>query len=299
MKNSILVLWAAAAAIAPSSAAAQSQCEPEFLQSSQTVTVLAVDIGSSAYTIENFDLRLRNGSKANGGGSCATTLRLARLSTSPTIDLIAYTLQSRGKSLEILPSETAPGTAASDLRLANLPTGSNGLNLPFQLGVPSDWGTTSGRRTDDLLVMLVDATGTVVDTLNLTIVVDVAPAAEVRVVGATGLDSIAQLDLGVLDPTATTVSDPFGIRVWTNSPYTVRFVSQNLGKLVHEEDRGRISYELLMNSAPVSVTGGIATSVPRVTTALGDYHPLQVRVAPFSARAGSYSDRVEVTVTAN
>ncbi|MXO63440.1 hypothetical protein [Qipengyuania oceanensis] len=297
MKNPFLILCAGAIAAMPAGLHAQSKCEPKFLQSSQTVFVDDFDAGSNSFAIENFDIRVRNA--AGPGGGCTAILRVARSLRSPNPEAVGYQLQLSGQQIQILPNESSPPSAGSDYRISNVPGGTNGANLPFRLGVPSGWGVKSGSRTDELVVQLVDAKGVITDTLNLTIVIDVPPAAEVRVVGATGTDAIAQVDLGVLDPKQTTISDLFGIRVWSNSPYSVRFLSQNCGELVQTQNRGRIPYEILLNQTPVSTTGGLATQVPRATTALGDFHPLRVRVAPFSAYAGDYSDRVEVTVTAN
>lgn len=281
----------------PTAATAQSTCEPEFVEAGQSVVIQDIIIGRDDFTIENFQVRIRNGS--GDIGPCSTTVRVARLATSPTLNPTAFTLQSRGEVLQILPRENAPGSAGSDLRISQLPAGRNGFSLPFQLGVPSGWGARSGSQTEDFLILLVDDLGQIVDTMALTIQIVIPSAAEVRVVGSTGTDPIARIELGELDPTAINLSERFGIRVWSTAAYTVQFQSQNRGELVHSEDGGRIPYELLMDQKPVSVTGGIAKTVPNGTDALGEVHPLIVQIRPFSARAGDYSDRVQVTVTAS
>lgn len=291
------VLLIGAAIALPAMASAQSSCEPEFVGAGQSVVVQDIIIGRDDFTVENFQIRIRNGSGDNG--PCATTVRVARLATSPTPNPTRFTLQSRGQALQILPRETAPGSSSSDLRISQVPAGRNGFSLPFQLGVPSGWGALSGTQTEDLEIQLVDDLGQVVDTLPLTIQIVIPPAAEVRLVGATGTDPIARIDLGELDPTTLNVSERFGVRVWSTSAYTVQFQSQNRGELVHSENRGRIPYELLMDQRPVSVVGGIAKQVPNGTDALGEVHPLLLQVRPFNARAGDYSDRVQVTVTAS
>ncbi len=296
MKLLTSVLLSGLALAMPTAASAQSSCEPEFVGAGQSVVFQDIIIGRDDFTVENFQVRIRNGSGDNG--PCATTVRIARLASSPTLNPTPFTLQSRGQALQILPRENAPGSSGSDLSIPQVPSGRNGFSLPFQLGVPSGWGARSGSQTEDLLILLVDDLGRTVDTLPLTIQIVIPPAAEVRVVGPTGTNSIARIDLGRLDPTKTNLSERFGIRVWSTSAYTVQFQSQNQGELVHSENRGRIPYELLMDQRPVSAVGGIAKQVPNGTDALGEVHPLIIRVRPFSERAGDYSDRVQVTVTA-
>jgi len=285
------------ALVLPGALSAQSTCVPEFVQTAQTVIVQDVIVGRQDLTVETFQVRVRNG--ADEANTCGATLRVARLSTSPTLRPTRLMLQSQGQALEILPRETAPGSVRSDLRIAQLPAGRNGFSLPFQIGIPSGWGAQSGQQTDDLLILLVNDAGQILDTLPLTIQVTIPPAAEVRVVGATGTEPVARIDLGDLDPAQLTVSERFGIRVWSTSAYNVRFESENAGALVHSEGRGRIPYELLMDRQRVSVVGAIAAQVPQGTDALGDFHPLQLQVRSFTARAGFYSDRVQVTVTAS
>lgn len=280
-----------------SPALAQAACEPEFVQSAQTLNVPDIDVSSGGITTETFQISVRNA--GTGAAACQAVLRFARLSTSPSAGTIDYSFQSGGQVLEILASDTLPGTASSDLNLASLSTASSGQGVPLQVNVPSGWGISSGSQVDDLLVSLVDTTGTTVDTLILRVALNVPPAAEVRIVGATGQSAIAQIDLGTLDPDATTISDPFGVRVWSTSAYTVSFQSENDGTLVHSGDRSRtIEYQLYMNNGRVDVRGAPAAYIPRKTDALGDMHPMSIRVEPFQALAGDYSDRIEVTVTA-
>lgn len=287
----------ALAAALPVAAQAQTSCVPEFVQAAQTVTLDDIAVSSGGSTSEPFQLRIRNGSGDNG--PCAATLRIARSSTSPSSGAIDYFLQARGQLLEILPSESFPGTAASDLDIAQLPGNTNGLALPFRLTVPSDWGLAEGSQIEDLIVFLLDENGVVTDQLRLTIVLNVPPSIELRIVGATGRDVIASVNLGTLDPESVNTSSPFGIRVWSTSPYSVMFSSENNGRLVHTSAPSTIDYRLFMNGSEVNLVGLPAASEPDGTDALGDFHPLQVRVAPFRARAGDYSDRVEVTVSAN
>lgn len=292
------ILLAAAVLAAPSQLAAQSEgCVPEFIRTAQTVSINDITVGAGASANETFQLRMRNAGSESS--QCQATLRVARLSTSTSSGQIPYSLRARGRNLQILPNETFPGTAASDLIIQQLVQGSNGSAFPIRLTVPSGWGLAEGRQVDDLIVFLLNRSGEVTDTLRLTIALNVPPSVEVRVVGATGRRAIASVNLGTLDPTKVNVSNPFGIRVWSTSPYTVSYKSENDGQLVHTNAASRIRYQLIMNGNRVSVMGLPAAHVPDGTDRLGDFHPLRVRVRPFRATAGAYSDRVEVTVTAN
>lgn len=157
----------------------------------------------------------------------------------------------------------------------------------------------SGNQVDDLIVLLLNESGAVIDTMNLTVSLTVAPSVEVRVVGVTGQSETASINLGVLDPSSVTTSDPFGVRIWSTSAYTVSFKSENDGRLMHTNRSDSIEYQLFMDGRQVNTLGGRAALVPNGTDALGDLHATAVRVEPFLAKAGNYSDRVEVTVTAN
>lgn len=280
-----------------SAASAQAACKPEFVQLAQTVSIPNIQVSAGASTAETFQIRVRNDGDASA--QCPAVLRVAYLSTSPSSNMIEYSLQAKGTKLEILASETLPGTSASDLMISQLPPGPNGVSIPFRLNIASGWGLASGSQVNDLIVSLLDETGAVVDTMNLTISLTVPPAVEVRVVGVTGQSEIASINLGILDPLTTTTSDPFGVRVWSTSPYTVSFRSENEGRLMHSARADTIDYQLFMDGREVSTLGMTAAFVSSGTDALGNLHPTGVRVEPFRARAGNYSDRVEVTVTAN
>lgn len=298
MKKLHMIAFIGSILLTPEAASAQAGCDPEFVQSSQTVTLSGIDVSAGASASETFQIRVRN--EGTAGANCPATLRFAKLRTSPLPGSVSYALQSGGQILEILSSENQPGTAASDFRIPQLPRGTNGLSIPFRLTVPSGWGIAAGSQVEDLIVSLLDDTGAVVDTLLLSIALTVEPAIEVRVVGVTGQNSIARINLGILDPQSVNTSDPFGLRIWSTSPYTVSFRSENEGKLVHQSvSTATIDYQLLMNRQRVGLLGSAAEFVPRGTDSLGDLHPMGVRVEPFRARAGNYSDRVEVTVTAN
>lgn len=297
MKRVAAILGAFAVVYA-SPAMAQSECEPEFVQVAQTVSLNDIEVGAGNTSVETFEIRVRN--VADENAPCRATLRVAQLSTAPSLGKIGYSLQAQGRVLQILPNEFVPGTAESDLDIPQLPSTQTGLAVPVRLLVPSNWGLKEGAQIDDLIVFLLDQNGSVADELRLTLALNVPPAVEIRTVGATGRDAIASVNLGTLDPNRVTTSNPFGVRVWSTSPYTISFKSENDGQLKHSSALNMIDYELFMDGTEVNVMGLPAGSEPDGTDALGDFHPMEVRVYPFEiAKAGDYSDRVEVTVTAN
>ncbi|MEO0591107.1 MAG: hypothetical protein AAFZ11_11180 [Pseudomonadota bacterium] len=276
-------------------AAAADECIPEFFRSAQSINVRNIVAGRTRVRVENFDIRVRNAGDLDA--PCVTALRFARLGNSPAGDRRAFTLRTRQRVVQILPNEGVPGTRASDIPVLRLSSESNGLAVPFNFLIPSDWGVKDGTIVDQLLVSLLDANREVVDTMLLTVRLEFPTAVEMRIVGATGRGKLAQINLGTLKSDATTRSDPFGIRVWSTSPYSVSFRSENAGALVTPDLRGRIEYQLFMNGKAVNLSGQSAGGMPRGTGALGDFHRLRVLVPPFQSRAGEYSDRVEVTVS--
>lgn len=289
------LIGAATAALAP--AAAHAECEPRFLESAQSIVVPELKINAGGQTTETFGIRIRN--EGSAGGQCTGTLRFARSNTAPVTLPTAYSILTGGRTLEVLPNENVPGTAGSDYQTTQIPTGPNGANWPFRLVIPTGWGMPVGSWTEDLIVYLLDDTGNVVDQLFLTITFTVPPAVELRIVGVTGQNAIASIDLGELDPLSNNDSAPFGVRIWSTSAYTVSFDSQNEGRLIHANATDAIEYKLYMDGVAVNVAGAAAKHVPHGTDSLGELHPLKVRVEPFRAKAGDYSDRVEVTVTAS
>lgn len=295
MRRAMISAGAALLAFGAGAANAEQSCVPEFVGTSVSVSVPNIAVTSGGVTEENFSFRIRN---AGGGGKCPASLRVVRDSTSPTTTGIAFSLRGRGRTIPVLPSENAPPTPASNLPLNSIASGSNGENLPMKLVIPSGWGLAAGDTTEDLLIQLFDVSGNLVDTLPLTITISIQPAIELRVVGVTGDNTVSSIALGELDPLAQNLSAPFALRIWSTSPYTVAFQSQNNGGLVRSGSTDRIAYDLLMRGQQVNLAGAVSATIARGTTALGDLHPLSVRIAPFTAKAGQYSDRVEVTVSA-
>lgn len=289
----IIALLTATLAIWTSPAFAQ-ECVPQFVDSSQTVTVSDVEVGVREVSRQNFQVRVRN----DGNGSCGANIRFARIDgTAPSANL-QYTLRSGSSVLRVLANEAATATSDSDLFVRGLPNGDSGRTVPFLLTIPSDWGIESGFHSEQLQLTLLDTAGQVADTLLLTININVPPSVSIRIVGATGSNNIATINLGNITPRDVSISDPFGIRVWSTSPYLVTFESENNGSLRHEDGLDTIPYEMRMDRQQVNLGAGGEFVFPERTTSLGRIHRLRVQAGPATGRAGGYGDRVTVTVTA-
>lgn len=291
--GTMLIGMAALAAIA-APAKAQASCSPEFVDRSRTVSVSGVEIGPRERARENFTIRIRN----QGDGECAVFLRIARRNAAGLSDTLPFLFSSGGRALELLPNESIPGSIGTDLFIPVIPGTRNGRAVPFRLGIPTEWGVAADVYREEFVVTLHDEGGLLLDTMFLIVVVDIPPAVEMRIVGAAGTNRIKRINLGMLDPQETNRSDPFGLRVWSTSPYRVEFASENLGKLRKEIGDDTIPYTLRMSGAKVDLEGANSREFPQHTGALGDFHSLRVTVDPFFAEAGRYSDQVTVSVSA-
>ncbi|MGB3805849.1 MAG: hypothetical protein WA936_01480 [Erythrobacter sp.] len=270
-------------------------CEPTFTQAAQTVTLTATEVSDGARVETSEQIRILN----TGSGECNAFLRVSRFSASSSDPARNFTLTSGGQEIDVLPSDVSAASSNSDLFVPAIPSGGvDSRSVPLRFSFPVGWGIASGTTTDTLLVQLIDESGNVFDDMFLTVNLTVLPSVEMRIVGATGNDRIARIDLGALNPRGITRSDPFGLRVWSTSPYTVTFASSNAGALVHDLNGDRIAYELRTTGSEVDLSGASPGALGRRTGALGDFHSLEIAVPPFVAQAGEYTDRVVVTVSA-
>ncbi len=290
MRRISLFLMACSSGLATPALA--GECRPEFVESTATVNFSSVRVGGGEFSREHFAVHVRNADD----GVCSATIRVRRIGT-PLPDAPHYTLRSGAAEFEILDDGAAP-TAHSDLPVANAPGNEQGRTVNFQVTLPTEWGLQSGFFGDQVELALLDPAGAEVDTLVVSLNIDIPRAVAMRVVGATGDTAVARIHLGTLSSTAPTISDPFGVRIWSTSGYRVSVTSENHGQLVHDLNLDRLPYELDFDQRAVNLEGADSFVYPLHTPSLGRLHPLRVRVAPVNARAGDYADRVTVTVTA-
>lgn len=294
MRNGTLLAALGTSLWATGAVAGAGECAPRFTQGAQTVTLAATDVGVGAEARENFQIRVQN----EGNGPCSATLRFARQTTSAGDPSARYSLVSGGQTVDVLPSELDVPSTRSDVFVPGLPGGANGRAVPIRLAFPTEWGITSGIHREELLVTLLNEQGAAVDTMLLYFNISVPPTVDLRIVGATGGNTVAEINLGELESDRVNLSDPFAVRVWSTSPYLVSFESEGSGALIHQNGLGRIPYSLRMDGAKIDLVGATPGAVGPATGPLGQAHPLLIEVQPFVAEAGDYADRVSVTVTA-
>lgn len=314
MRHSILAVPMSLLAIP--AAATAADCEPAFINGDQSLTIDGIELEPGGRATQDFRIRVQNRVGLGGGpsdngpgmsgpmgaGPCEATIRIARLGTSPDPDFPFYLLSGPGnRRIEILSDPAAGATTDSDVVIANAPPGPQGRAVPFQIGVPTEWGLRAGTYVDQLQLLLIDGSGNIADRSTLTVTIIIPPAVSLRLVGAVvGGEGggPARVDLGNLSSSAETRSERFGARIFSTSPYIVRFSSVNLGNLLHEQGREQIPYRLYFDGTLVNLAGANEFPYLQHTPKAGELRPLSVAVPPVVALAGRYSDRVTITVTA-
>ena len=309
-------LLAPLALLAVPATAEAADCQPAFVDRDQSLTINGVEIEAGGRAVENFQIRIHNtaasgGAPANAAAAapgatgdlpCQATIRMARLMPSAQPDFPPYLLRASGsRRVEVLANAAAGGTVDSDIVVAAAPSGQQGRAIPFQIGVPTEWGLRAGTYVERLQLLLVDRNGNIADRSTLTINVVIPPAVSLRLIGAViGGESRgpAQIDLGNLSNSRETRSPRFGALILSTAPYVVRFSSANRGNLLHEQGRALIPYRLYFDGAPVDLAG--STEIPYLdpTPRGGDRRAMSIVVPPVVALAGRYSDRITVTVSA-
>ncbi len=311
--------WTFAAPIAllalPATARA-ADCQPAFIDGDQAVIIDGVEVEAGGLSTQTFQVRVQNEAGPGGGspggsasmsgppdgGPCEATIRISRVGAARDPDFPAYALSAPGnQQIEILPDIASGGTVDSDISIANAPPGPQGLNVPFQIAVPTEWGLGAGTYTEQLQLSLIDKGGDIADRSTLTVTIIIPSAASLRLVGAVvggEGNGPAQVDLGNLSSSSETRSQPFKALIFSTAPYAVRFESANLGNLLHEQKRVQIPYSLYFDGALVDLAGTNEFFYPSRTPKSGDWRPMSIVVPPVVALAGHYSDRITVTVTA-
>lgn len=310
MRYSTLI--ASISLLAISGTANAATCQPAFLNGDLSLVIDGIEIEAGGQATRDFQIRVQNAAGPHGGPPgiagaidaqpCEARIRIARLIASLDPDAPPYWLRAPGNGrIEVLPNPASGGTTDSDVVVANAPPGPQGRAVPFQIGVPTEWGLPAGTYVEQLQLLLIDSTGNVTDRSRLTITINIPPAVSLRLVGAVvGGEGRgpAQVDLGSLSSTTETRSQRFGARIFSTAPYGVRFSSINLGNLLHEQGREKIPYRLYFDGTLVNLEGANEFPYLQHTPKAGDLRPLRIVVPPVVAGAGRYSDRVTITVTA-
>jgi hypothetical protein len=269
------------------------ECQPEFVGSTATVNVSDVEVGLGEFAQENFTVAVRNA----GSGDCGAIVRLTRVVGISAQSMPPYSLRSGATVFEIAPQDATPANSDA-LIISYTPSNPQGVSVPFEISVPSEWGLQAGNYSEQLELSLRDVNDAVLDSLLLTVNINIPQAVALRIVGAAGSDEIARIHLGTVSATAIARSDPFGVRVWSTSGYRVNFSSENRGDLVHTGNLDRFEYQLFFDNQPVDLAAGEEFNFPSFTPPVGTVHNLRAQAGPATVRAGDYADRLTVSVTA-
>jgi hypothetical protein len=269
------------------------ECRAEFVENSETVNIRNLEIGVGQFARRNFGIGVR----AIGGDDCSATIQIQRLDGISVVGMPAYRLSSGPTTLSITPQD-ATLSADNLFQVPVLPSTQQGYLVPFEITVPSEWGLKAGSFSEQLELRLLDKSGAKIDSLLLTVEINIPQTVELRFVGATGNNEIASIHIGTLSATKGARSDPFGIRVWSTSGYRVNLSSDNRGQLIHAQNLDEFPYELFFDNQRVNLGGGDEFVFPGPTPSAGAVHLMRAEASPATVRAGDYADRITVSVTA-
>ena len=286
-----------------------ADCQPQFIDRDYSIVVSGVEIEAGGQSVENFRVRVGNfstndpgpGAGAAGSPPCAATILVARTDGPSGPGFPVYSIRAPGnQSVDILPDPSLPATLDGGVDIANAPPGPQGRAVPFRLNVSTGWGLTAGTYVEQLELLLLDETGTIVDRATLTITIEIPASVSIRLVGAViggGANGPALVDLGELSNSEVTRSSPFGARIWSTASYLVEISSINRGNLLKEQGTETIPYDLTFDAMEVDLAAGWEFFYPPPTPASGVLRDMAVTVQPVTASAGEYSDRVTVSVS--
>ncbi len=210
---------------------------------------------------------------------------------------LVYTLLNRTSNEDVTPrSGRTIASPARPLVVVN-PGGSQ--TLRFGLVVATDDLRTDGLFSQNLRLTAEDEQGGAQASRQLTIGLDVKPAALVGLSGAfTRSEGRAMVDLGPLQEGVAAV--PLSLYVESTRGFTVSFESQNNGKLKLAGTDWAIPYGIVVGDRAL-ILGGDAS----YTSSLGTDRAR--RTVPFrfaignvaQKRAGTYSDVITVSISVN
>lgn len=274
-------------------AAANAECRPSFVNSSNAVTLTPSSDLDNQQIVERFRVQVRNA----GDSDC-----LVRLAVSHDVGTSAraFPLYALTGPEGVIPVAAAGASSAGRHSAVVKVRAGGTVAVPYDLRLRLGWGLPAGDYAQRLtFTLLVDGSGAEGALQHTQLLLNIPSAARIRFAGPNGGDGPALLDIGLLSPDGPTVSPPFAIRVLSTAGYLMQLASQNAGALVRLGSTDRIPYRMSIGGRPLSLTGGGDTiSAGRHTNASGTVHPVSIVVDPDPTRhAGSYSDRVTVTVT--
>ncbi|KTE17355.1 hypothetical protein [Sphingopyxis sp. H115] len=181
-------------------------------------------------------------------------------------------------------------------RLIRLMPGERTMELLSVAAAP-DSATSQGRYTQSLDLTVSGDDGMLLGTRPLTLGIDVLPAAMIGLKGqlarARGTNSV---DLGELVP--GTKDLPITLYVISTGGYRVSVVSENQGRLKHENAGWYVDYRLRMGRFDLDLTSPAGFEIVS-NRARFDNYPVRIEIGETAGkRAGGYMDTVTFTVAA-
>ncbi len=181
-------------------------------------------------------------------------------------------------------------------RLIRLMPGERTLEL-LSIAAAPDSATSQGRYTQSLDLTVSGDDGMLLGTRPLTLGIDVLPAAMIGLKGqlarARGTNSV---DLGELVP--GTKDLPITLYVISTGGYRVSVVSENQGRLKHENAAWYVDYRLRMGRFDLDLTSPAGFEIVS-NRARFDNYPVRIEIGETAGkRAGAYMDTVTFTVAA-
>ncbi len=181
-------------------------------------------------------------------------------------------------------------------RLIRLMPGERTLEL-LSIAAAPDSATSQGRYTQSLDLTVSGDDGMLLGTRPLTLGIDVLPAAMIGLKGqlarARGTNSV---DLGELVP--GTKDLPITLYVISTGGYRVSVVSENQGRLKHENAAWYVDYRLRMGRFDLDLTSPAGFEIVS-NRARFDNYPVRIEIGETAGkRAGGYMDTVTFTVAA-
>jgi hypothetical protein len=246
---------------------------------------------------QRFQIEIRN----DGSDACTLRLAVGRDVVASDASFPTYTLLGPSG---IMPAAALTGAADPTASSAAIPitVPANGqVQVPYDVRLNIGWGIEAGTYVQELIYQLYPAdSGNEIGTQRTRLSLQISPMARIRFAGAGSMDGPPLLDMGPLSSTTRTVSPPFAIRVFSTSPYHIEVSSPNGGALRRIGGSDLIPYSLSLSGRDMALNGGGASlDVGKHTGSTGHVHPVSITIEPDPTRhAGSYSDRVTVTVTA-
>lgn len=275
--------------------AAQAECDPSFVDGSNTVRLVPPTSFNNDLLIKSFQVRIRN----SGDEACVLRLGVGRRIPGGSRQFPTYALSGPDGKMPVPSLAGAANNGGFGSEIV-IPAGEQ-VAIPYDVRMNVGWGSEAGTFTEDLVFQIFDTRpGRPIVTQDTQLLLEIPNMALIRFAGISGLDGPALIEMGALSPNSVTNSPPFALRILSTSAYRMELVSDNGGALRKIDGSYLIPYAISLRGKQLQLDGAPdAIETNRHTSSVGDVHPVKITVRPNPQYpAGEYSDRIFVTVTA-